>query len=217
MVISLIHPSRGRADKSYRTTQRWIQRAGCDVELIVSIDDEDKQRELYLRQYSHSDPFVTKVISNPNDCVVQAANHAAKESKGNILIYVSDDFDCPDKWGEKIINATTGIHPKWLLKVHDGYQPFYKDVLTIPIMDRSLYNELGYFFHPSYRSMFCDQDLYWTCKNMNVIVNAEHLVFQHEHYCNKMAPIDDTYRRSDLNWNSGKELYNLRKQQNFPR
>lgn len=215
-MISLIHPTRGRAQKSWQTTRRWIERAGVETELIVSIDDNDPAREQYLRQYSNADLFRTKIISNDNDCVVHAANYAAKEAKGDILIYVSDDFDCPDKWGY-IIQALTAGRSKWLLKVDDGYQPFWKDVLTIPIMDRALYNELGYFFHPAYRSMFVDQDLFYTCKNMGAIIEAKHVIFEHNHYCNKKAQIDDTYRRSDLNWNSGKELYNLRKQQNFPR
>jgi hypothetical protein len=215
-MISLIHPSRGRAQKSWHTTRRWIERAGVETELIVSIDDNDPSREQYLRQYANADLFRTKIISNDNDCVVHAANHAAKEAKGDILVYVSDDFDCPDKWGVTVQQLTHG-REKWLLKVDDGYQPFWKDVLTIPIMDKALYNELGYFFHPEYRSMFCDQDLFYTCKNMNVIINAQNVLFEHNHYCNKKAMIDDTYRRSDQNWNSGKELYAKRKHQNFPR
>lgn len=216
-LISLLHPTRGRAQKSWNTTRQWIDRAGCETELIVSIDDNDPQRDQYLRQYSHADLFKTRIISNPNECVVEAANHAAKESRGSILVYLSDDFVCPQMWGKSILELTSKLQDKWLLKVDDGYQPFWKDVLTIPIMSRALYEDLGYLFHPSFRSMFCDQDLFWTCKNMGVIIDAPQFIFPHEHYCNKKAPIDDTYRRSDMNWNSGKELYNLRKQQNFPR
>jgi hypothetical protein len=214
MLISLIHPSRGRAAKSWSTTREWIDRAGCDTELIVSIDASDPQKEAYQVQYTGKQH--TKLLVNDNDCVVQAANHAAAASSGSILLYLSDDFKSPISWGKDIIDLTSHLKDKWLLKVDDCLQRFEADVLTIPIMSRSLYENLGYFFHPGYKSMFTDQDLFWTCQNMGVIVNARHMKFPHEHYCNGKAKKDATYERSDLNWNSGKEFYNQRKRQGFP-
>lgn len=214
-MISLIHPSRGRAAKSWNTTREWIDRAGCETELIVSIDATDPQKEAYMIQYTGKDH--TKVLVNDNDCVVQAANHAAAASKGSVLVYLSDDFKCPVMWGKSILELTSEFQERWLLKVDDCLQRYEVDVLTIPIMDRALYQDLGYFFHPAYKSMFCDQDLFYTCKNMHVIVDAPQFKFPHEHYCNGKAKKDETYERSDLNWNSGKELYNKRKRQNFPR
>lgn len=214
-MISLIHPSRGRAVKSWNTTREWIERAGCDIELIVSVDATDSQKDSYRAQYFGI--ANTTLLINDNDCVVQAANHAAVASKGSILIYLSDDFKCPVLWGKSIMELTSHLKEKWLLKVDDCLQRFDADVLTIPIMSRALYEDLGYFFHPGYKSMFTDQDLYWTCNNMGVIVKAQHLKFPHEHYCNGKAKKDSTYERSDLNWDSGKALYNQRKRQNFPR
>lgn len=213
-MISLIHPSRGRSVKSWNTTREWINKAGCDIELIVSIDESDPHKDEYLSQYSGKEN--TKIIVNNNDCVVQAANHAAAASSGSILLYLSDDFKCPALWGKEITELTSHLKDKWLLKVDDCLQRFEVDVLTIPIMSRALYESLGYFFHPGYKSMFVDQDLFWTCQNTGAIVNARHLKFPHEHYCNGKAKKDATYERSDLNWNSGKEFYNQRKRQGFP-
>lgn len=215
MKISLLHPSRSRAVKSWNTTREWIERAGCDVELIVSVDATDTQKENYIAQYAGI--AGTTILINDNDCVVQAANHAAAASKGSILVYLSDDFRCPVLWGKSIIELTSEFEDRWLLKVDDCLQRFEADVLTIPIMSRALYQELGYFFHPAYRSMFVDQDLFYTCQNMHVIVDAPQFKFPHEHYCNGKAKKDQTYERSDLNWNSGKVLYQQRKRQNFPR
>lgn len=209
-LISLIHPSRQRAKKSWNTTRRWIESAGCETELIVSIDESDPERELYLTQYAG------QVIINPNTCVVEAANHAARKAKGDILVYLSDDFDCPNNWGTLIKSHTQGLD-KWLLKVDDCLQRFEAEVLTIPIMSRSLYDNLGYFFHPDYKSMWVDVDLYFTCLNMRAIVKAPNLKFPHEHYCNGKAPRDETYNRSDQHFKTGKEIYNMRLQQNFPK
>lgn len=216
-LISLIHPSRGRAQKSWETTREWIAKAGAETELIVSIDDDDQQRDTYLRQYSHADLFRTKIVSNPNDCVVQAVNNAAVEAHGDILVYLSDDFKCPQNWARDIINLTNDFHPKWMLKVDDCLQRFHAEVLTIPIMDRALYQELGYFFHPAYKSMWVDVDLYFTCKNMHVIVEAPQFKFPHEHYCNGKANKDETYARSDRHMETDRAIHNERKRLNYPR
>lgn len=213
-LISIIHPSRSRSKKSFHTTRNWIQNAGCDTELIVSIDSDDLHLGAYEEYYGGLPN--TKLIINPNDCVVQATNHAAAASKGDILIYCSDDFAVPNNWGQSIIEMVQYYGPEWLLRVDDGLQKITADVLTIPIMSRTLYERLGYFFHPAYRSMWVDCDLFWTAKNLGVLKYAEHLKFPHEHYCNGKAVKDETYSRSERNWDAGKALYEQRKRQNFP-
>jgi len=210
-MISLLHPSRSRPQKSFETTSDWVSRAGVETELIVSVDRDDP----YLRDYSVL--YEGKILVNDNKFVVQAANHAAKVAKFDVMVYLSDDFKCFDNWGVEVMKHFEGIEKPLLIKVDDKLQAFNKDVLTIPIMNRALYNELGYFFHPSYNSMFCDQDLYWTAQNMRAIKLCPELVFEHHHYVNGKAPKDQTYDRSTSNWNQGKHLYAERKLKNFPK
>ncbi|HMX02843.1 MAG TPA: hypothetical protein PJ995_21065 [Cyclobacteriaceae bacterium] len=207
-MISLIHPSRGRPELAHKTAKKWIQSAGVEVEHILSLDTSDAQ----LGAYTAID---LQCISD-NSNVVQATNTAAKKALGDILVYLSDDFDCFDNWGVAIENEVKNFGPLWLLKVDDCLQKFDVPVLTIPIMSRGLYNRLGYFWYPEYRSMFCDEDLYWTCRKLGVIRNAPHLKFEHKHASVGKAPDDETYRRSAKNWDQGKELFNKRKGLGFP-
>jgi len=211
MAITLIHPSRGRAQKSFETSSEWISNAGVETQLIVSCDQDDPA----LRDYSVL--YEQQIIINANTCVVEATNHAAKYAKFDILVYLSDDFKCFDNWGLEVMKHFEGVTKPLLIKVDDKLQPFNKDVLTIPIMNKALYNELGYFFHPGYKSMFVDQDLYWSAKNMGVIKGCPELVFEHHHYVNGKSKRDETYERSTANWNQGKNLYQQRRAQNFPR
>ena len=207
-MISLIHPSRGRPELAHKTAKKWIQSAGVEVEHILSLDTSDAQ----LGAYTAID---LQCISD-NSNVVQATNTAAKKALGDILVYLSDDFDCFDNWVVAIENEVKNFGPLWLLKVDDCLQKFDVPVLTIPIMSRGLYNRLGYFWYPEYRSMFCDEDLYWTCRKLGVIRNAPHLKFEHKHASVGKAPDDETYRRSAKNWDQGKELFNKRKGLGFP-
>lgn len=221
MKISLLHPSRGRPLKSYLNSKEWIDMAGCEIELIVSVDSSDDYNK-YVDTYSHNwfldplGPQRKEIIINNNNSVVEAMNHAAKESKGDILVYLSDDFKCFDNWGQAVIKEFEKYTVPTLIKVDDCLQEFDVPVLTIPIMDRSLYEKLGYFFHPEYKSMFVDEHLYWVSRKLNALKFAPHLKFEHHHVSVGKAQDDDTYRRSAANWDQGKALFAKHKAQGFP-
>jgi len=209
MLISLIHPSRGRPEKAYITASKWIRESGgVAIEHIFSLDQSDPTREEYKA--------IDKMIVNNNDCVVQATNHGAAASTGDLLVYLSDDFDCFPDWGEQLKHLAEYVHKgEYMIKVNDGLQDFRAEVLTVPIMSRPLYNKLGYFFYPEYKSMWVDVDLYHVCNRMGVIKPHRELLFQHNHYCNGRSVKDDTYKRSDCFWNQGKEVYNRRLRRGF--
>lgn len=212
-MISLIHPSRSRAEKSFKNSTEWIQKAGCDVELIVSIDLDDPNKMDYLNKYIDSK---CTIICEQNSCVVEATNKAATQATGDILVYLSDDFKCFDNWGLAVQKEFEGVSRPLLLKVDDCLQDFNVAVLTIPIMNRWLYEGLKYFWHNDYKSMFCDEDLYWTAKKVNALKLTSHLKFPHEHPANGKAPNDEVYNRSAANWDQGKAAFAKRKALGFP-
>jgi hypothetical protein len=213
MKISLLHPSRGRPEKACRTAKEWIERAGIKVEYVLSIDDDDPVQSGYMVL-----PFFQfgNTIIEKNTSVVDATNQAAKASTGDILVYLSDDFKCPDNWGNLIIKEFEGSTGPRMLKVDDCLQKFHVPILTIPIMNRVMYERLGYFWNPEYKSMFVDEDLYWTARKINAIKMCPHIKFPHEHPSNGKAVTDETYQRSAANWNQGKAVFERRKKQGFP-
>lgn len=225
-LISLLHPSRGRPEKSLETAIDWITKAGVKVELIISLDESDPSYKQYEKSYMNfhllqeadNCPYYGghKDICNNNTCVVQATNHAAKEATGDILIYLSDDFKCPDNWGQLILKEFENENRPLLIKVDDCLQKFDVAVLTIPIMNRALYERLGYFWHPEYKSMHVDVDLYWTARKLGALKFCPQLKFPHEHPANGKAPDDETYRRSAANWDQGLRVFKKRQSEGFP-
>lgn len=212
MNISLIHPSRGRADKAKTTHRNWIDKSVNHVEHILCLDSTDPEPHKYIINFSwHED-----VVIKDNISVVEATNHGAARSTGDILIYLSDDFDCPKDWDKLIEKEFEGVTEPMMLKVDDCLQRFEVGVLTIPIMNRALYEKLGYFWHPDYKSMHVDVDLFETCKKLGVIKYAPHLKFPHNHYSNGKAPKDETYTRSEGNWDQGLQVLKRRRAQGFP-
>lgn len=217
MVITLLHPSRGRAAQAFKTRNKWIEKASKKyvIEHLLSIDDEDHQKADYIDNHN-IDPRSTKLIIGNNGSVVEASNRAAKECIGDIIIYLSDDFDCPKNWDEEVVKRFEGCDRAALLKVNDGLQIFEAEVLTIPMMNRLMYEKLGYFWHPSYKSMWVDVDLYHSVKLHGHMIKAPELLFEHNHYVNGKANKDETYTRSDGFWNQGKAVYEERKRLRFP-
>jgi hypothetical protein len=209
-MISLIHPSRGRPQKAYATARYWHERAAGEFEHILSLDNSDKEARKYEMH------FAEVVIIDNHSSVVEATNHAAKHAAGDILLYLSDDFKCPDNWASLIEKEFEGVTEPMLLKVDDELQKFEVGIVTIPIMNRALYEKLGYMWHPEYKSMWVDCDLFETCKRINAIKYAPHLKFPHEHPSNGKAQNDETYTRSAANWDQGKKVFMKRSRQGFP-
>ncbi len=215
MKISLIHPSRGRPNKSIDTVLYWLNKASFinDIEVIVSLDSSDKQ----VLNYTYETLYFNYLITvNDNDCVVKAVNIAAEHATGDILIYLSDDFKCPDNWDELVRKEFENENRPLLIKVDDCLQKFDIPVLTIPIMNRALYERLGYFFHPEYKSMFVDEHLYWVSRKLGALKPAPHLKFEHCHVSVGKSQDDETYRRSAANWDQGKALFKKHQAQGFP-
>lgn len=216
MKFTLIHPSRARADKAFETFQYWMDHASGkhEIQHILSVDTDDPQQEKYDENFNHRTDLM---LIKDNKDVVGATNVAAKYATGDVLIYLSDDFKCPGHWDDLLATQFVlwGDRPG-LVKVDDCLQKFDVAVLTIPIMNKQLYKKLGYFWHPGYRSMFVDEDLFWTCQKNGWMLGRPDLKFPHEHCSIGKAVRDETYIRSEANWDSGKAFYALRKAAGFP-
>lgn len=195
-MISILHPSRSRPEKSKQTTDRWLANAGTEVELIVSVDNTDPCLAQYLDAHN-------TVIVNNNQSAVDAINNAAKVAKGDILIVVSDDSECPRNWGQKILDATRG-RKDWILKVNDGIQRW---IITMPIMDRDYYDRFGYIYYPGYSHMFCDTEISHVSDLLRRTIKREDLSFPHRHYSVTRQKPDEVSKKADSTWEQGKQLY----------
>lgn len=198
-MINLIHPSRGRAKKAVETAKKWIESAQCEVFHMFSLDHDDEQ----LNQYTKNAPGSYIVSCNSN--VVEATNAGAASSKGYVLVYLSDDFECFPGWG-LVIRALARKYrdTEWILKTDDRLQKFDNPLITMPIMSRKLYENLGYMWHPDYKNQFVDNDLFRVCQQRNAIKFHPEIKFRHKHPDVSDTPWDDTYQRG-----SSKEAHDV--------
>lgn len=192
-MISLIHPSRGRSQRAFEAARNWVNSAGVEVEYILSLDIDDPVRYL--------NPFGKTLINN-NRSAVDAINNAAKISTGEIIVVMSDDFDCPMDWGVSIIQEANG-RKDWIMKTQDGTQGW---IITLPIMHRDYYNRFGYVYYPEYRHMFCDTELTAVADLTGRKISSS-LLFKHKHYSVTGGERDEVSIRADSTWSQGERLF----------
>lgn len=206
-MITLIHPSRGRPQMALKAFQEWQAKADGDFQYILSIDYSDPSQQEYTRQ---SFPEDCIIIGN-NRSIVDATNAAAKLASGDILVVMSDDFGCPDHWDTLIQN-----HYQDMLLLH-VYDTIQRDVVTLPILSRKLYERLGYIYHPRYFSMFADNDLTESAKKLGAYKADFSLVFEHRHWVNGKNKRDATYDRENSSqaWKIGEQLFKQRQKTGF--
>lgn len=204
-MISILHPSRSRPDQSYRTLSDWWRKAGSsDFETIISIDVDDPHKQEYKNLYP------TTYIENRNRSAVDAINNAAKMAKGDIMIVVSDDTECPDNWLPSLLNCIKR-RTDFIMKTQDGIQPW---IITMPVLDREYYNRFGYIYHPEYRHMFCDTELTCVADITGRKIEGR-ITFPHRHYSVTKQTPDNVAQRNDRTWAQGERLFLERYARNF--
>jgi glycosyltransferase involved in cell wall biosynthesis len=237
MKISIIHPSRNRAEKAHQAILQWLAASSKKVEIqyILTLDNDDNQLSEYmqwlnkLESESTQPNFTVSHIRGVSDYIVAAVNRGAKIAKGDILIFMADDFEAPSNWDLDIVSVifdtiqnnkelsyrvgdvTLGRNAqKVALLVSDNCNTAY-NLLTLPIITKEFYQEFGYFFHPEFKSMWCDNFIYEQAKRNGYLVDARQIVFTHRHYTNVNAEfrseIDETYIRSNNMYNEGKVTF----------
>lgn len=197
MKITLLHPSRSRPEIAKETYLNWLNKSSGKHELehIFSLDFSDPLNEGYTR--------FDKLTIDHNDCLVEAVNEGAKIATGDIILVLSDDFDCPQNWDELIINAFGGQKCK-LLKVFDGVQ---KWIITLPIMDMDYYKMQGYVYFPLYKHMFADTHMSHKGDLEGNIIWRNDLLFEHKHYSTGKSKKDAVNIKADSTWEIGEAVY----------
>lgn len=208
MKLTVIHPSRGRAEIAKQVQNKWLSSAinPDNIEYILSIDTSDETRADYMARFESN-----VIVEEDNHTAIEAINNAAKYATGDLLIVVSDDFDCPQGWDEKLLSYLKG-KKDFVVKTDDTLQPW---LITLPIMDRDYYNRFGYIYNPDYKHMFCDTEM--TCVgdllDKTIIVP---MTFKHRHYTQSGGiKKDHISQRNDATWAQGEALYLKRIQDNF--
>lgn len=209
MKISVIHPSRNRPKEAFATACKWRDSADDEFEYILSLDSDDNSSQDYLKLFYKFGPFA-KGCHNKNRSAIAAINNAAKIATGDLLIVVSDDFDCLDHWDTLLLKELEG-KSHFIVKTQDGLQ---KTLITLPIMDRAYYNRFGYIYHPDYLHMHCDEEMTIVGHMLGKVITLD-LLFPHNHYTTGKMEMDAINVKNNSTWAHGQATLDRRAKDNF--
>ena len=219
-MISIIHPSRNRAEMAFNTIDKWLSSASGTIplEYIISIDNNEPDVYRYEANFGslvlkHSANNSIRLVKNNNENAIQAINYGATLTTQNLIIVVSDDFDCFPNWDIFLINALKD-KKDFVVKTSDGIQDY---IITLPIMDREYYNRFNYIYNPEYQHMFCDTEMTDVGHLLGKVIDLkcpDH-VFIHRHYSVNLMVKDSINEKNDATWIQGENLYYSRKANQF--
>jgi hypothetical protein len=74
-----------------------------------------------------------------------------------------------------------------------------KDLITMTICDREFYDSKGYVYHPSYKSIYCDDEQTHVSKLIGAYRFIDLQIFEHRHANYGKAAFDETYKQNFIN------------------
>ncbi len=208
------YPSRGRR-KRFEEGMDSILRNLFDKEnyqILVSLDTDDKEME-DVSEYNYPN---TKFVYGSSKSKMDAVNRdIEKADEWDIICNHADDMRWTFYGFDEIIRQEfrDGDFDK-LLHVPDTDAKHY--LATYYIAGKTYYNRFGYIYHPSYKSLFADNEVQDIAQKLGKYkyVDCPGMLF-HEHPSYQHVPFDDQYREQQALWGEDEMNYNQRKARNF--
>lgn len=195
-LISVLHPTR-RPQKALAVRADWMAKAANPnaIEWIFGVDEGGPDDAgLHPRVVV---PPATWNIHEEGGTFCLAMNMLAKESMGQILFQMADDWFGPKGWDDWIRDSLCGVvHlPRLLTIVDHPSRPKGFDHCCFPCVTRAMVERNGWFYYPEYRHVYTDTDLSDQTRRDRERVDAvQPEGFFHDHPMLSGAPVDDVYR-----------------------
>lgn len=215
MNFSIIHPSRERCGRAREAIIHWLDNFSGEnlLEYILSIDSDDEQRQCYIDLCME---FNIQLIINNNRSLVDAANNGCEIATGDCFVLVSDDFGCPLNW-DKLLAQRIGNKQMYGVLINDGITGINTPIMSLPIISKTLYQRIGYIYHPEFFSLWADNALLDVVNLLNCKIDATDLIFEHHHYSVGKSKKDHTYARENSSQahKMGQATYHRLKARNY--
>ena len=164
--------------------------------------------------YGKSDSKIHAINRNVNEL----AEFWTEAADWDIIVVMSDDmmFLMPN-WDEIIRMEMKANFPDG-----DGYLHFQekdtKRLLNVmEIMDRTYYERFGFIYHPSYLSLWCDNEKTELAKRLRRYKYIDTEIFVHENpaYAHSLHLRDEMFDRQQADWGADEANFYKRKALNF--
>lgn len=175
--------------------------------VLVSLDIDDvsmyNQNTLnklssYLNQYPNNLIIKFATSKNKIDAINRDVNEIKERFNFDILINFSDDMLWTKHGFDEVIRDKFKLHfpdTNGNLHFNDGYTK--ERLCTMSIIGRKYYDKYNYIYHPSYISLWCDNEYTIVAKNQQKMVYFDELIFVHNHPSNVGGLVDEQLKKTE--------------------
>jgi hypothetical protein len=221
--ILVKYASRSRPENFMRGLRSIFENAinPEQITVLVSLDiDDPKLNEYDLSEFSQHN--IIKCVGTSKN-KIDAINRDVNEYEGHwdILVNFSDDMVFTREGWDDVMREE--IDSTWFY-YGKGFVFNFTDpnnggaLMTMSVMDYEYYIRDRYIYHPSYESVWCDNEAQDVAKKNNRFVDIHEVIFDHLHPANGKAMTDAQYQKTESAAVHHKDHQNYlnRKQLNFP-
>lgn len=221
-MLTLKYPTRYRRPLSLQRLHEYQDRASSpdNIQILVSIDEDDEEMncDKFLSEIATM-PSVEVHIGKPRD-KISAINADLEFVRGDCIALVADDTEVDIRdYDTKVLRDLYEAFPDTdgVLHYDDGYRTDGMaggKFCTQPVVGRKYLDRFGYIFHPSYKSVFADNEFHVVAYTLERVKRIPEVVFRHKW---QEIPCSDPLRQRDFrNWKEDEATYLHRFRCGFP-
>lgn len=227
MKILVKFPSRSRPERFFRSLDSLYQLcyAPENMYVLVTADTDDgtmMNSDVYTRIVN--DYKNIKIVYGRSESKIHAINrdmdrlheYWPEAADWDVIVVLSDDIRMIlGGWDEVIRVEMKSNFPQG-----DGYLHFQekdtKRLLNVmEIHDKAFYDRFGFIYHPSYRSLWCDNEKTELAKMLGRYKYIDMEIFVHENPVYGYQPRDEMFDAQQALWGVDEANYHKRKAINF--
>jgi hypothetical protein len=211
-------PTRERPQKFLHILEKYYSLASpkYPVHVLVSTDVNDLSMQTpEVRRELQKYPTVV-VRQGEHRTKVEAVNSFVDEYDFDILLQGADDtVPIVEGYNEILADCMRQNYPDTdgVLWFNDGTQG--RNLNTLAIMGRKYYQRFGYVTHPSYVSLWGDNEFTEIANFLGRQIYFDQVIFRHEHWIFGHTAKDALYERNDAYFQQDRENYLRRRSRNF--
>ena len=219
MKLVIKYPTRGRKIKFLSTLQKYYNFLSKknDVTFLITMDNDDSElNNNFVREVLDTYDNLIYFYGDSNTKIEAINNDLDKVGEWDILLLASDDMIPFVKgYDEIIINEMKNNYPDTdgVLWFNDGYQG--NKLNTLCILGKKYYERFGYIYHPSYKSVWSDNEFMSVANILNKQKYFEQIIIKHEHPDYGFGNRDFIHSENQKNESSDKQIFEIRKSKNF--
>lgn len=212
------YPSRGRPDRFFKSLDSLVNNISDKDYFAVSctLDEDDLTM--------NNTEVVERIMTYPNTSIewgrseskIHAINRSMPDINWDILIVHSDDM-LFNIFGADVMIGVDMMNwfPDGDGLLHYPDQDAREHLATMYIAGRKFYDRFGYVYHPSYKSLWCDNEIMSIAQRLGKYKYCGYQINVHNNPAYGHLPKDDLFNEQQGHWNEDEANFNARKARNF--